>query len=190
MGNSATKDFVAYEYLSIDVLAEKEPLYMDCYENFGWILVNTKSFGLVDKDDYYINNNSKRKRLVNLKFKRDREIPNKSKIVLLQNKCESSLKKINALEKEPANKGSIYASLNAFVGTIFTAISVFAVSNVKPNYVITAIFGAVGLILWFLSYTIYKKIKLKQEQINASLIEEEYNIVYDCCQQSQILLKG
>lgn len=40
MTNSETKDFVAYEYLSLNVKSEREPLYIDCYENFGWILIN------------------------------------------------------------------------------------------------------------------------------------------------------
>ena len=38
MKNSETKDFVAYEYLNISVKSDKEPLYTDCYEAFGWIL--------------------------------------------------------------------------------------------------------------------------------------------------------
>ena len=46
MKNSETKDFVAYEYLSLDVDSDKEPLYIDCYENFGWFLTNNSA--LVD----------------------------------------------------------------------------------------------------------------------------------------------
>lgn len=191
MQNSKNLDFVAYEYLNINVPSEKEPLYMDCYENFGWILVNTKSSGLVDKDDYYINNSYiNGNKLVNLKFKRDREILNKAKIISLQNKCEASLKKLSTLEKEPHKKGSIYASLNATIGTIFMAISVFAVSATNPNYILTVIAGVIGIIIWCLSYTIYKKIKLKQEKINASIIEEEYNTIYDSCEQAKKLLNG
>lgn len=189
MKNSKNLDFVAYEYLNVNVPSEKEPLYMDCYENFGWIPVNTKSSSLIDKEDYYINNsNVNNNKLVNLKFKRDRKIPNKAKIISLQNKCETSLKKISTLEKEPHKKGAIYASLNAFVGTIFMAISVFAVSHTNPNYILTFIAGFIGIAIWCLSYVIYKKIKTKQEKINTSMIEEEYNIIYDSCEQSKKLL--
>ena len=35
MKNKEVKDFVAYEYISVNVNSLKEPLYIDCYENFG-----------------------------------------------------------------------------------------------------------------------------------------------------------
>lgn len=191
MQHSETKDFVAYEYLSVNVPSEKEPLYMDCYENFGWKRVSTKTSGLVDKDDYYINNfNVNGKKLVNLKFKRDRAIQNKAKVILLEQKCISSLKKISTLESEPHKKGATYATINAVIGTIFMAISVFAVTNVNPNYIITVITGTIGIIIWALSYMIYKKIKIKQTEINTSIIEEQYTIIYDSCEQAKKLLNG
>lgn len=190
MKHSETKDFVAYEYLSINVTSEKEALYTDCYENFGWRLTNSASNnGLIDKEDYYINNyNINNNRLVNLKFKRDRKIPNKAKIINLQNKCENGLKELNRLEKEPSSKGSIYAVIISIIGTIFLAISVFAITASNPIYVLSVITGIIGLICWFLSYPVYKKIKTKQVLINTSLIEEQYNIIYDSCEQAQKLL--
>lgn len=189
MQNSKNLDFVAYEYLSVNVPSEKEPLYIDCYENFGWRAVNTQTSGLVDKEDYYINNsNVNGQKLVNIKFKRDRKIPNKAKIMSLQSKCEKALKNLTSLEKEPHRKGAIYASINAIVGTIFMAISVFAVSASTPNYILTAITGVIGLVIWCLSYVIYKKIKTKQEETNTSLIEEQYNIIYDSCEQAKKFL--
>lgn len=189
MKNSETKDFVAYEYLSINVTSEKEALYTDCYENFGWKITNSISTGLVDKEDYYINNsNINANRLVNLKFKRDRKIPNKAKIITLQKKCENGLKELERLEKEPSSKGSFYAVTVAVIGTIFLAISVFSITSTNPSILLGIITGIIGLFGWFLSYPIYKKIKIKQEEINTSLIEEQYNTIYDCCEQAQKLL--
>lgn len=189
MKNSETRDFVAYEYISINVTSSKEALYTDCYENFGWRLTSNGSSGLVDKEDYYINNsNINGNKLVNLKFKRDRKIPNKAKIVTLQNKCENGLKELNRLEKEPNSKGSMYAVINSVIGTIFLAISVFSITATHPIYWLGVITGIVGLICWFLSYPIYKKIKVKQEAINTSLIEEQYTMIYDSCEQAQKLL--
>lgn len=49
--NSETKDFIAYEYLSINVRSDKEPLYIDCYENIGWMIINNVS-SLVEEGDY------------------------------------------------------------------------------------------------------------------------------------------
>lgn len=183
MKNSETKDFVAYEYLSINVTSEKEALYIDCYENFGWKL--TSSNGLVDKEDYYINNHVNNNQLINLKFKRNRKMPNKAKVVTLQKKCENGLKELTRLEREPNSKGSIYAVITSIIGTIFLAISVFCITAQNPLYIIGALVGIIGLIGWFLAYPVYKKVKTKQEVINTPLIEEQYNAIYDCCEQAQ-----
>ena len=189
MKNSETKDFIAYEYLSINVVNEKETLYIDCYENFGWGLTNSSTINsLIDKEDYYINNTNINNKLINLKFKRDRKIPNKAKIINLQNKCENGLKELARLEKEPASKGSVYAVVNAIVGTIFLTVSVFAITSSTPLYMLCAITGFIGLINWLVSYPIYKKVKTKQEKINMPLIEEQYNVIYDSCEQAQKLL--
>ena len=96
MKNTETKEFIAYEYFSTNVESDKEALYIDCYENFGWTLINNISNnGLVDNEDYYINNYYINK-LINLKFKRDRKIPNKAKIIHYQKTCENSLKILNS----------------------------------------------------------------------------------------------
>ena len=187
MKNTETKDFVAYEYLSMNVTSEKEALYIDCYENFGWILTNNN--GLVDKEDYYINNsNINGKKMINLKFKRDRKIQNKAKVISLQKKLERGLKELERLESEPSTKGTIYAVIISVIGTIFLALSVFAITATNPLILLGIITGIIGLSGWFLSYPIYKKIKTKQENINTTLIEEQYNNIYDSCEQAKKLI--
>lgn len=190
MKNSETKEFVAYEYLSINVVSDKEPLYVDCYENFGWKPINNVSNnGLIDNEDYYINNyDVNGNRLINLKFKRDRRIPNKVKIVTLQKKCENGLKELDKLEKEPARKGLSYSLTIGFIGTVFLAISVFLITATTPIILLGTILGIIGLVLWGLAYPMYKKIKLQQEGVNSSLIEKQYDIIYDACEQARKLI--
>lgn len=187
---SETKEFIAYEYLSINVISDKEPLYKDCYENFGWKPINNLSNnGLIDKDDYYLNNyNINGNKLVNLKFKRDRKILNKIKIISLQKKCENSLKELDRLEREPIRKGTIYSFTTGIIGTIFLAISVFSITANNPFIILGTITGIIGLILWGLAYPIYNNTKQKQETINIPLIEEQYNIIYDACEQARKLI--
>lgn len=187
MKNIETKDFIAYEYLSINVKSEKEPLYIDCYENFGWILINNTA--LIDKQDYYINNsNVNNKKLVNLKFKRGRKIKNKIKLITLQKKLETSLNEIEKLEKEPESLGMIYSMIVAMLGTVFLALSVFSITAENPIYISGIICGAVGITLWILPYFIYKNIKLKKEKENIALIDEQYNTIYDSCEQAKKLI--
>lgn len=108
MKNSETKDFIAYEYLSLNVKSEYEPLYIDCYESFGWLLVNNTA--LVDKDDYYINNyNINDNKVINIKFKRDRRIKNKVQLLSLQRKLETALNEMAILERQPSTIGLIVA---------------------------------------------------------------------------------
>lgn len=187
MRNSETKDFVAYEYLSLNVKSEKEPLYIDCYENFGWILINNTA--LIDKEDYYINNtNIRQDKLVNIKFKRDRRIKNKMQLISLQKKLELSLKNIEKLEEQPNVSGIIYSMAIGLIGTIFLSLSVFAITATNPLYIPCVIFGAIGIVGWILPYFVYKKVKEKKEQENNLLIEEQYNTIYDTCEQAKKLV--
>lgn len=187
MKNSETKDFIAYEYLSLNVKAEKEPLYIDCYENFGWILINNTA--LVDKEDYYLNHyNIPDNRVVNIKLKRDRKIKNKAQLLSLQRKLEIALKEIEKLEKAPSTTGMIWAIMIGMIGTVFLAISVFAITATNPLYILGTIFGIIGIVGWILPYFIYKEIKDKHEKENVTLIEEQYNTIYDSCSQAKKLI--
>ena len=192
MKNSETKDFVAYEYLNINVKSDKEPLYTDCYEAFGWNLVTNTA--LVEEGDYYINNipNVNGNKQVNLKFKRDRKIPNKLELQNIQRKMELSLKELDKLESEPNTKGIMKSLTIGLLGTIFLAISVFAITanNLEViNYIICAVAGIIGMAGWALGFISYNKTKTKVEQENQSLIEEQYNTIYDCCEKANKLIK-
>lgn len=187
MKNSETKDFIAYEYLSINVKSEHEPLYIDCYENFGWILINNTA--LVDSDDYYLNNTYiNANKLVNIKFKRDRRIKNKVQLLSLQRKLEIALKEIERLEKEPNTLGMIWSMVIGVIGTIFLALSVFSITATSPLYIPFVLCGIIGLIGWVLPYFVYRKIKITKEEENVSLIEEQYNTIYDSCEQAKKLI--
>ena len=186
MTSSETKDFVAYEYISVETNIDKEPLYIDCYENFGWELINNSTF--VDKDDYFINNVTSSHKKINIKFKRDRKIKNKNKLQTLQRKLELSLNSIEKLEKEPNTISFIYAMSIGLLGTIFLALSVFSFTGNEIYYVPFILCGIIGIIGWILPYFIYKKIKSIKEQENISLIDEQYNIIYDVCEQANKLL--
>lgn len=186
MKNIETKDYVAYEYMSINVESINEPLYIDCYESFGWILVNNT--GLIDKEDYFINNaNVNNKKLVNLKFKRDRKIKNKVMLNDLQRQLEKALKEIDRLISEPNRKGIISSLGIGLFGTIFLAISVFSIVGDKIYYIPFILGGILGLIGWILPYFIYKRVKDSKEKENISLIDEQYNVVYDTCEQANKL---
>ncbi|MBQ8681828.1 MAG: hypothetical protein IJ509_02850 [Bacilli bacterium] len=181
------KDFVAYEYLTLNVKIDKEALYRDCYENLGWIFIN--NMALIDREDYFINNyDINNHRIVKINFKRDRRIKNKIELQSLQRKLEVALKEIERLEGEPNSFGIIWAMIIGMIGTVFLALSVFAITASNPLYIIGTLCGIVGLIGWILPYFVYKKVKTSRELENVSLIEEQYNVIYDSCERAKKLI--
>lgn len=179
------KNFIAYEYISINVKSDLEPVYMDVYENFGWISTNSMNS---NKEDYYINSYTNGEKLVNLKFKRNRKIDNKEMLNTLQRKIENSFKRIARLEKEPSSKATMKALMIAMIGTIFMTLSVFSITASKPLIIPTILFGIPGTIGWIIPYFSYKKLyELKTEE-NSRLIEEEYNNIYEISNEARKLL--
>lgn len=175
------ESYVAYEYKSINVKSDLEPMYIDYYENFGWNVINN------EKKDYYINSNPN-PNVVNIKFKRNRKIKNREKLNELQNKCEKAFLMVDKLEKQPSSQGTINSLTVAFIGTIFMAISVFAISGEKLYIVPFLIGGALGIIGWILPYFVYKNTKNKLIEENKTKIEEQENIIYDTCEQARKIL--
>ena len=85
-------------------------------------------------------------------------------------------------------KISLLEFLLPIFSLVFLAISVFSITATNPIYWLGVITGIIGLVGWCFSYPVYKKVKLKQEEINTPLIEEQYNTIYDSCEQAQKLL--
>lgn len=182
MEKSEVKDFIAYEYLSLNVKEDNITMYIDCYENFGWVVVS-------NDHDYYINLQLNTSNSFKINFKRDRKIKSKKELNNLQRKMETSLNNLEKLKKEPNNMGTIASLIVGFIGTIFMALSVFSITINEPLIVLCVIFGVIGLIGWILPYFVYKKIKFKKINKNNSLIEEQYDELNDICEQANNLLK-
>jgi len=101
---------------------------------------------------------------------------------------ENAFKEIQRLENEPSKLATMYSLVIAFIGTIFMAISVFCITAKSPFYFLCALNGVIGLIGWSMSYFIYKGFKIKREDKNKSLIEKQFDIVYDNCEKANKLL--
>lgn len=174
-------EYIAYEYLSVNVTSDLEPMYIDTYENFGWQLANK------GKQDYYINSDVNQ-RTINIKFKRDRKIANKEKLNELQKQCEETFANIKKIEKMAHSKGTKYSLIIAFIGTVFMAISVFAITGEKIRWFSAIVGGILGIIGWILPVIIYKRVKEKEEIINKTEIEKEYNTIYETCEKARKIL--
>ncbi len=177
------EDYIAYEYTSINVKSDLEPMYIDCYQNFGWIHIKENT-----KQDYYINANPIQD-IVNLKFKRNRNIKNKEELKTLQQKCETAFIKVAELEKIPQSIATMYSLIVGIIAAGFIAISVFmAIRNI---WSIAILCGIVGLIGCIFPYSIYRKVIDKKEAEAKNKIDEQYDIINNTYKKAgEILLEN
>lgn len=187
MKKSNSKEFVIYDYLSLNVNKEYEQLYVDCYQSFGWIFVSSN--GRNENEDYFINNrNIYEIDLVNIKFKRDKKIKNKKELLSLQKKLELALKNIDKLTKEVDFFSTMCSISIGVIGLAFFTIAVILYIYKKNLLILSILNGIIGVVAFLLAYILYDKIKLMKQEKNEILIDEQYNIVYECCETANKLI--
>jgi len=171
--------YVAYEYLSVNVKKDLEPIYTDCYENLGWQnIFNPETDNMIIHRGVDI--------LVNLKFKRDRKMKNRSMLLSFQKKCEGALSKISKLEKSKETGAMIGSFTTGIIGLGLITGAIFGFLADKT--LLAIVLALPGCMSWAFAFPVYKKIRSNQEAKVASLIEEQYDLVYDVCEQARKLL--
>lgn len=161
------EDNVTYEYLSLNIKDDLEPMYIDFYESLGWLSINT------GKRDYYINSDPK-KNLVNVKFKRNRRIQNKEELNKLQKQMEEIFEYIEKLEKKPNTKATVCAMIVGIIGIVFMAFALGTSTGETLLIVPTVIFSILTILCWSIPCFLYKKILEKEEY---SLSEQIRNCI-------------
>ena len=166
--------FIGYEYKDILVRRDLEALYADNYPAFGWKLEGTApSLHSVGS--------------VHLKFKRDRRIKNKNELNKLQRQFDSCMAEVGRLAASKNTMPSIWAYTIGLIGTGFVAGSVFAVT--AGNVALCVALGIPGFPGWGLAYLMYRRLSAQREQQATPLIDHQYNLLYDVCEQAGALLK-
>lgn len=170
------EDCIAYEYKSININKDLEPMYTDCYKNFGWIICNN------EKRDYYINNNYD-SNIVELKFKRNRNISNRTELNKLQRICEDAFITIDKLEKMPNQFATMYSLIVGFIALIFIAISVLTI--IKNIWFLAILCGLIGFVICAFPYSIYKNTLESKEKENKIKIDEQQDIIYNAYEEAK-----
>ena len=169
------KDYVGYDYKTVTASTEKTSMYLDAYENFGWLpddSMPTKEFAGT----------------VTLKLKRDRKILNKAELTRLQQHFEACMDEIATLENSKSKLATIYSIVIGFIGTAFLAGSVFAVTNEPPLIILCVILGIPGLIGWALPYRLWKFWMKKRSVDVTPLIDQKYDEIHDICEKGNALI--
>jgi len=164
-------DFVGYEYRDITVDREMESIYVDGYQNFGWVLYKTSA------PQVGLNN-------ITLKFKRDRKIRNKMELTRLQRQFDACVSEITGMEKSKATNASIIAYSVGLFGTAFMAGSVFAVVATPPLIILCVILAVPAFIGWTLPYFLYKSSYAKKAAKLTPLIDSKYDEIYEVCERA------
>jgi len=168
------ENFIGYEYKEVVTTREMESVYADAYFNFGWKLegITPSTFDFST---------------VSLKFKRDRKIRNKAELSRLQRQFEAGISEIDNLERSKTTSAFVTAMTVGLIGTAFLGGATFAFifAEMIPLMILLAISGFVG---WFLPYFLYKKIVAKRSATVVSLVESQYDTIYEICGKGHALL--
>jgi len=170
-----SRDFVGYEYKDLTAPEDKFSLYLDSYENFGW----------------GVDQNAPQRQehgLITVTIKRDRRIINKAELTRLQRNFDACVQEIEALERSKTYAPTIWALVVGVIGTVFMALSVFAVTAQPSHIVACILFGVPGIAGWITPIFIYQRyLRQKIRQIDP-LIEEKLEEAYSLCERGHQLL--
>lgn len=169
------KNFTSYEYKEVTVRSDKAPLYLDCYESFGW--QQDENFPAQETHDR-----------VTLRLKRDRKLVNKTELTRLQRHFEANMAEIIALEHSKTTAATVWALGIGLLGTAFMAGSVFAVVADPPRIVLSILLAVPAFAGWIAPYFVYRIVRDKKTRQVTPFIEEKIEEIYGMCEKGQSLL--
>jgi hypothetical protein len=175
MTDRADKRFVAYEYTTVAIRSDQEPLFRDAYSSFGWVTEK------VDRPAASIST-------ARLHLKRDRRIPNKAALAKLQRQFENAVEAVGHLERSKTAKAFVVAFTIGLVGTAALAGSVFCF--LAAAWVPSILLGVIGLAGWAAPYFAYLRVTARWTEAVTPDIDRHYEAIYAICEQAAALTLG
>ena len=173
MNDYNKNNFVGYEYKDVTVRNDKENLYLDGYQNFGWQVEGSYPRGLGFAG-------------VTLKFKRDRKIRNKAELTRLQRQFDACISEIESLESSKNSSATIVAFTIGIIGTACMAAATFAfLANMIIPCIVLAVPGFIG---WIIPYFCFKSTYNRKEKKVTPLIDNKCDVIYEICEKGNSLL--
>lgn len=166
----------SYDYKTVRVKRETEVLLSDAYSALGWEVVNTTIDGGTLTH-------------VNVSFKRDRKVPQKTELLRLQSKVDSSIASIERLQTAKKNAGIPEAITVGTLGviTLGGGLSMVMVLGGMMYTLIGSAIGVAGIGIGLLGGLVHSKInKLKLAEIEPAL-ESEFARLSDLCDEAVAL---
>lgn len=175
MNQGSENTYTGYEYKEVSVPDKDASLFLDCYENFGWI-----------PDENRPTDHSGG--IATIHLKRNRKIINKMELTRLQRNFESCMREIQRMERSKKQTAAVWAVIVGAIGTVFMADSVFAVTSEPPQYVLMILLAIPAFAGWILPVFIYRYKLQKQSCKVQPFIEAKYEEIYQLCEKGHSLL--
>lgn len=180
------KAFVGYEYKEITVNAGLASMYLDGYENFGWIAEDVNRKYSSHENPYQAGKQEKNQ--MTIRMKRDRKIINKMELTRLQRNFEACIHEIGMLERAKTSAATAWALAIGIAGTVFMAGSTFAVTHEPPIIWLCVLLAIPGFIGWILPYFAYHRVVKEKTEKLQPLIEQKLEEIYEVCEKGHALL--
>lgn len=170
------KEVTSYDYKTIRVRRQMEAVVTDAYEALGWELVGSS----VSQGGIYH---------VNLSFKRDRKVANKTDLLKLQEKVDSTIINIEVLMGKKRWAGMSAGITTGIIGTLTLGGGMAMVLELGVNtaaWMIGGIgLGVVGIGICFLGWLIGSRVKQKKGNKIIPMVDQEYNKLADLCDEAK-----
>lgn len=163
--------YASYDYKEVRIKDQSDYKYVDALSCFGWIMDNEKS----KENALYV-------------LKRKRQIANKMELLRLENNLEACRNEISKLQKSIQTYATVAAIVVGLIGTVFIALSTFAIVGTPPNTMLCILFAIPGFIGWILPCFIYQLFKRKRQQKINCFMEEKSDEIDRICDKAMSLM--
>ena len=168
------KEITSYDYKTIGVRREMEVMTTDAYENLGWELVGSSVSALAIFT-------------VNLSFKRDRKIANKTELLKLQEKVDNTLLNIEVMQNKKKTAGQVPALTTGILGALTfgggLSMTIMLGAGTVAYMVGGIALGVVGFGIALFAWPIFKRVKRNSLKRIDPIIEDEFNKLSDICDE-------
>lgn len=171
-----SRDFSNYDFKEVVVDTVHVPLYLDCYQEFGWVQneVAPISTCIAGK--------------TKLMLKRSRTILNKMELTRLERNFESCAEEIQELQRSAGRSAAVISISTAAIGIALLIGSIMAITA-TPQQIIIAIRLVIPAIVCIVSaFPLFGYFKLKRSKVTQPLIELKYREVHNICKKGASLL--
>ena len=198
---SSKESFVAYEHKNVSVKRNAAGMYIDCMENFGWVVVENDGHDiqtiLTNLNPVNLGKNiattaqsfgetADPSEIITLKFKRDRRIENKQQLEQLEREYEEAFSAIHKVERKNAAQTMGMSLGTGIIGTVFIGLSVY--NFMFSNTVLGVLFAVIGAVGWTIGFFSNMKIGKKKSAQTEPYVQEQLDLMYNTCEKAHALL--